>query len=282
MLKMARRRLAACLLNVSEGRNQAIVRDIAAAAVENQARWIPDSLFLQCASAGLPTSKEGCHSTANNHFRCNATVLNIFQDFEYNRSVITLAAPIEYLGNCILQACIEAFKRIDLGNQEGGHPRLGAVDLIPIHPLSEVVSVEDCGNIARNVGQSIVENIPSTSVFFFGAADLPEMRGLVVRRKQMKWYDGSAGHVAKTWDIGNQPTKKYGLTGIGAIPYMTNFNVTINTDNLGLGNSIAKKIRGSSPNGLFGVQAMAFPHQGMVEVACNVETLDLQKAVCSP
>ena len=274
---MARRKLAACLLNVSEGRSQALVRDIAAAAVKNQTIWAPDSSFLSESSA----LSEGTErkDDANTSFNCNATVLNIFQDREYNRSVITLAAPVEYLGACILDACDEAFSRIDLRNQDGGHPRLGAVDLIPIHPLSDAASLNVCGEIARKVGLSIVDRNPSTSVFFFGDADIPEKRGLVTRRKEMKWYDGKKGHVPSLWDIGCKPTEKFGLTAVGAIPYMTNFNVTIDSRNLDVGNQIAKKIRGSSPDGLFGVQSMAFPHMGMIEIACNVETMDLQQVV---
>ena len=277
--KMARRKIAACLLNVSEGRNQSLVRDIAAAAVNNQSKWTPDLSVLKNESVIMSGGKE---LDENAVFNCKATVLNIFQDLEYNRSVITLAAPIEYLGTCILQACEEAFSRIDLRGQDGRHPRLGAVDLIPVHPLSDAVSLIDCGKIARKVGKDIVEMIPSTSVFFFGEADVPEKRGLVERRKEMKWYDGKRGHVPALWDIGSKPSEKCGLTAIGAIPYMTNFNVTISTSDLHLGKEIAKEIRASSPNGLLGVQSMAFPHMGMIEIACNVETVDLQKVVSFP
>ena len=52
---------------------------------------------------------------------------------------------------------------------------------------------------------------------------------------------------------------------------MTNFNVMLNTNDLKLGQSIAKNIRQRS-GGLLGVQAMAFPHgETQVEVACNVD-----------
>ena len=275
---MARRRIAACLLNVSEGRNQSIIREIAAAAVKNESKWTSDASLLKSEFIKPPVAGD-FNDEAIASFTSNATVLNIFQDLEYNRSVITLAAPVEYLGTCIFQACEEAFRRIDLRTQEGYHPRLGAVDLIPIHPLSDAVSLVECGEIARKVGENIVKLIPNTSVFFFGEADLPEKRGLVARRKQMKWYGGKRGHTPTMWDIGTKPSEQYGLTAIGAIPYMTNFNITISTSSLDVGNQIAKKIRASSPNGLFGVQSMAFPHKGMIEIACNVETLDLQQKV---
>eukprot|EP00112_Aurelia_sp_Birch-Aquarium-sp1_P011493 Seg2416.4 transcript_id=Seg2416.4/GoldUCD/mRNA.D3Y31 product="Glutamate formimidoyltransferase" protein_id=Seg2416.4/GoldUCD/D3Y31 len=285
------RRVAACLLNVSEARNHMLVTEIAEAAVKNEESWIPDLTFKnehqlsgqstsllgeENSSSHLGTGLESCSFSDT---KCKGTVLNIFADVEYNRSVITLAAPIEFLGTCIFQACQKAFKEIDLSCQTGGHPRLGAVDLIPIHPLSRNLSLDECGELARKLGETIAKDIPGTSMFFFGSADTPNKRGLVERRKAMNWFGLKQRQFfeSKFWDIGDKFTPQCGITGIGAIPYMTNFNVAIGTDDLEIGNSIAKAIRGSSPNGLYGVQSMAFHHDGLIEVACNVETIDLQK-----
>lgn len=50
-----------------------------------------------------------------------------------------------------------------------------------------------------------------------------------------------------------------------------NCNVTIDTQDVGFGRQIATALRATSPGGLVGVQAMAFAHEGKVEIACNVE-----------
>ncbi|XP_068926226.1 formiminotransferase N-terminal subdomain-containing protein isoform X3 [Petaurus breviceps papuanus] len=180
-------RLAACLLNISEARRKNVVEKIAKAA-----------LFEE-------NGKE--HS--------EATVLNIFSDYDYNRSVITIAAPVEKLVNSVLAACVEAFQVIDMEVQEGIHPCLGAVDLIPIYPLSGV-GVKECGMVARSIGAS---------------------------------------------------------------PYVMNCNVTIDSQDLTTGKKIASSIRGSSVDGLKGVQAMAFPHNGKIEIACNVESFEDQNPI---
>lgn len=57
-----------------------------------------------------------------------------------------------------------------------------------------------------------------------------------------------------------------------------NCNVTIDSQDLSLGKEIARAIRGSTPYGLKGVQAMAFPHEGKIEIACNVESFENQEA----
>ncbi|KAM9035129.1 formiminotransferase N-terminal subdomain-containing protein isoform X2 [Sarcophilus harrisii] len=180
-------RLAACLLNISEARRKNVVEKIAKAA-----------LFEE-------NGKE--HS--------EVTVLNIFSDYDYNRSVITIAGPVENLVNSVIAACVEAFQVIDMEVQEGIHPCLGAVDLIPIYPLFGV-GVKECGMVARSIGAS---------------------------------------------------------------PYVMNCNVTIDSQDLATGKKIASVIRGSNVDGLRGVQAMAFPHDGKIEIACNVESFEDQKPI---
>lgn len=61
--------------------------------------------------------------------------------------------------------------------------------------------------------------------------------------------------------------------GVGASPYVMNCNVTIDTQDIALGRSISTAIRESTPGGLPGVQVLALPHEGTVEIACNVESV---------
>ncbi|KAJ7362031.1 Formiminotransferase domain, N-terminal subdomain [Desmophyllum pertusum] len=144
--------------------------------------------------------------------------------------------------------------------------------LVPIHTISTSVSLAECGDIALNLGRRLVNSVKGTSVFLFGHADQPLVRGLVERRKAVNWYHGKHGMDFSRvgWDLGTPPSQRYGCTGIGAIPYITNCNITIDCQDLGLGREIAKAIR-ATPGGLAGVQSMAFEHEGRVEIACNVE-----------
>ncbi|XP_075385387.1 formiminotransferase N-terminal subdomain-containing protein isoform X2 [Tenrec ecaudatus] len=241
-------RLAACLLNISEARRKHVVENIAKAALLEE--------------------------NGKNH--PEVSVLNIFSDLDYNRSVITIAASIDTLGSSVLAACGEAFRSINMEAQDGIHPCLGAVDLIPIYPLSGV-AVEECGSVARSIAENLVLSVPGSSVFLFGEADLPEKRSLVQRRKQLGWFTRRDFSALKP-DLGAAPARRCGLTGVGASPYVMNCNVTIDSQDLTTGREIASGIRGSSASGLKGVQAMAFPHDGKIEIACNVESFEEQEA----
>ena len=241
--------LAACLLNISEGRQHHIIEKVAkAAGIGNKSPYVGE-------------------------FKCQSTVLNIFSDNDYNRSVLTIVATLDQIQNSVINACKEAYNHINLKLHEGEHPRLGSVDLIPIYPLIPSVSLSRCGEIAQKIGNRLVDEVPGTSIFWFGYADRPNLRGLVECRKEVSWYKGKQGLKWDNlkYDHGQPPTSRYGLTGIGASPYVMNCNVTMETKNLAIGHEIAQAIRGTSSGGLKGVQTMAFRHEGAIEIACNVE-----------
>lgn len=239
------RQLVACLLNVSEARRKDLVETVAKAALY---------------------STEGVR-------REDTTVLNIFNDHDYNRSVITIVATITSIREAVLSACEKACGLIDMRTHTGVHPCMGAVDLIPIYPLGEEVGVEDCAKEARAVAQGLTERVPGTSAFLFGWADSPLQRGLARRRKEMGWFKKTPDLLDIRPDVGPEPQKRFGLTGVGASPYVMNCNVTIDTQDIDLGRSIATAIRESTPGGLPGVQVLALPHEGAVEIACNVESV---------
>ncbi|KAG8521023.1 Formiminotransferase N-terminal subdomain-containing protein, partial [Galemys pyrenaicus] len=126
------------------------------------------------------------------------------------------------------------------------------------------------------LAENLVLRVPGSSVFLFGEADLPGKRSLVQRRKQLGWFTRRE-FSALAPDLGATPDRRCGLTGIGASPYVMNCNVTIDSQDLALGKEIANAIRGSNVNGLKGVQVMAFPHEGKIEIACNVESFEDQE-----
>ncbi|XP_038064562.1 glutamate formimidoyltransferase-like [Patiria miniata] len=256
----AMKRLGICLLNISEGRNAQVVEAVATAAVS--------------------TAREVPASDADLGLHCKSTVLNIFSDYDYNRSVLTIAAPLHHLSDSVYNACREAYGRIDLGDQHGVHPRLGAVDLLPIYPLSEDVSVGECGVIAKGIASNLARDIPGTSFFLFGSSDVPKNIDLVARRKQVGWFLGKhqMDYGSLQHDLGSSPSPRYGLTGAGGSLYVTNYNVSIATGDVSIGHEIAGRIRSTTPGGLPGVRVMAFAHEGTVEIACNVENVPMENA----
>ncbi|XP_066497367.1 formiminotransferase N-terminal subdomain-containing protein isoform X2 [Hoplias malabaricus] len=179
------RRLVACLLNISEGRQKDLVEKVAQAAI---------------------TDSHGGRQKGT-------TVLNIFSDYDYNRSVITIVASIELIKEAVLSACERAFSLIDMKEHKGVHPCMGAVDLVPLYPLGEEVDLKDCGKKAQALAAALTERVLGTSAFYFGWADVPQCRGLAQRRKEIGWFRKDTNLDTIQPDIGPQPSKRYGLTG---------------------------------------------------------------------
>ena len=232
-------KLATCLLNISEARNMEVVRAVIKAAVDTITRTSP----------------------------IGATVLNAFVDTEYNRSVITISGRLRSLENAVVSACEAATRLIDMRTHIGGHPRLGSVDLIPLHPITEDTSIKDCDILANQIVSRLTESVPESSFFIYGSQ--PGQRGLIERRKEFGWFQSSVNPDAAP-DIGTLDSR-CGLTGVGAAPYMSNFNISLETSDLRLAERVLRAIR-SSTGGFPGVSAMALPHHNNnVEIACNVD-----------
>ena len=273
-------KLAACCLNISEGRNQQLIESIANAAVAGQSTWTKAN--------NIQHREDTQIYDGNNHTHIpgiKATVLSVYSDPIFNRSNVTIVAPLDYLAHSVVQACQTAFESVDLTKHvDFNHPRLGAVDLVPIHPLTKDVPLVSCASIACEIARNLTDSVPGSSVFLFGAADALG-RGLVERRKQMKWFSETNADGSFQRDRNVKPdlgtfTKQYGVTAVGAIPYMTVLNMILDTDKLDIGQKIARSVRASNKMcGLPGVQAMAFKKKDVVEVACNIDTPNLQVGI---
>ena len=175
------------------------------------------------------------------------------------------------LEDAVVSACREAFRLIDLQHHRGLHPRLGAVDLIPVHPSTEETSLQECESLATRVCRRLLTEAPGSSFFLyrFGV----EASSLARRRKEVGWFRSQV-------TPGLQPTlgqltPRRGLTGAGASPLMANFNISLETRDRQVGTRLLSNIRQSS-GGLPGVSAMCFPRQQGLELVCNVDMFSLE------
>src|SRR5690242_21381119 len=83
-----------------------------------------------------------------------AWVLDLHNDADHNRCVVTLAGKPEPVAEAALLGAAKAAELIDLRRHRGEHPRIGAIDVLPFVPI-EGVSMEDCVALARRAGQEI-------------------------------------------------------------------------------------------------------------------------------
>src|SRR3954463_10694292 len=192
-------------------------------------------------------------------------------DTDHNRCVITLVGDRDAIAEAAIRGVGKAAELIDLTKHQGAHPRMGAADVVPFIPI-EGVSLEDCVQIARHVGQEIWKRYQIPIYFYEAAAASSERQNLEnIRRGQ---FEGIRADIetnpARKPDVGDprvHPTA--GATVVGARKALIAYNVFLNTTDVDIAKKVAKAVRYSS-GGLRYVKGAGFLVRGLAQVSMNL------------
>ena len=232
-------RIVECVPNFSEGRNPDVVAAIVAAV-----RAMPGVL-----------------------------VLDQEMDHDHHRAVLTLAGEPEAVAEAVFRCAQVAAERVDLRHHQGGHPRVGATDVVPFIPIRGI-TMEQCVALARQVGARIGRDLDIPVYLYERAATRPERTNLeAIRRGNL---EGLASRLAADplWMPDFGPPRLHptaGATVVGARPPLIAYNVNLDTADLEIAKAIAKVVRFSS-GGLPCVKAIGVPlaSRGIVQVSMNL------------
>ena len=193
-------------------------------------------------------------------------------DPSHNRSVFTMVGERDEIKRAALDLAWKAVRTIDLRQHHGQHPRIGAIDVIPLIPIADV-TMSDCVELAREVGQAIGERLQVPVFLYEEAATREDRRRLEnIRRGQFEGLTARMREPAWAPDFGPPaPHPSAGATAVGARLPLIAFNVNLATDRLDLAKRIAAAVRESS-GGLRSVKALglALPSRGIVQVSMNL------------
>lgn len=199
-------------------------------------------------------------------------LLDYSPDADHNRTVVTMIGSPEGIEKAAFNLAAKASELIDMSIHTGGHPRMGATDVVPFIPVSDV-TMDECIEIAKRVGKKIGEELNIPVYLYEDAASKPERRNLADIRKGQ--YEGFFEKINKPeWKPDYGPDKmnaKSGCTAVGARVPLVAFNVNLGTENLEIADSIAKKVRFIG-GGLRFVKAMGvkLEDRGIVQVSMNL------------
>jgi glutamate formiminotransferase len=186
-------------------------------------------------------------------------------DPDHHRSVFTFFGSAERVLEAAVALAAVAVARIDLRAHRGAHPRIGALDVLPVVPFGSA-TIEDAGSLARACATRIwnVLGVPS---FLYGAAapglrrSLPEVRA--------GEFEGLAAR-SGAFDAGDRPHPSAGAIAVGARTPLVAFNIELATHDLALGNAIARCLR-ERGGGLIGLRVIALVRgTGCVQISCNL------------
>ncbi len=179
-------------------------------------------------------------------------LISHFPDPDFNRTVIEVIGRPEPLKEALLEMAGESIRLIDMREQSGSHPRIGAQDTIPLFPLTGA-TVEDCRLLAEEIGQEIFRRY-QVPVYFSGEnARTPERRSLdYIRRGQFEGLLKVAHTPERRPDIGPaalHPTAGAVIVSSGKQGLVA-YNVVLDSKDIELARSLAAAVRG--PSGGFG------------------------------
>ena len=203
-------KLIECVPNFSEGRDQNVIREI------TDAIKSADGVSLLDVDPGAST----------------------------NRTVVTFVGSPDAAVEAAFRGITKAVELIDMRKHKGAHPRMGATDVCPFIPVSNVNWDEaiDCANrLAKRVGDEL--KIP---VYLYEKAAKNKSRSnlSVIRVGE---YEGFFEKIRQPeWKPDFGPAvfnEKSGATVIGVRDFLVAYNANLNTKSVRRANSVAFDVR---------------------------------------
>ncbi|MDT7880008.1 MAG: glutamate formimidoyltransferase [Candidatus Hydrothermia bacterium] len=205
-------------------------------------------------------------------------ILDVHSDENHNRSVLTFVGVPHQVEEAILRMFETAISLIDLNKHSGTHPRIGAIDVVPLVPIRNY-SVDEAIKLSRKIGKKIYEKF-GVPVYFYELSakredrkDLPSIRNIGFEKlREDILYDDY-----RIPDIGERklhPTA--GATVIGVREFLIAYNVLLDTNDLEIAKKIAKKLR--EKTGYFkGIRviAMSLASKNKCQISINIYKPDI-------
>jgi len=203
--------------------------------------------------------------------KAGVKLLDYSSDKDHNRSVITLVGEPEAIKIVVVEAMGVAKDLIDLTKHDGQHPRMGATDVVPFIPISNI-DMEGCVALAKEVAALAYKEHGIPSFLYEGAASAPHRNNLSkVRKGQFEKMAEKVKDPQWAPDFGDTIHPTAGITAIGAREFLVAYNVILGTDNLDVAKKIGKMVRNSG-GGFSKVKAMgiAMEERNLVQVSMNL------------
>lgn len=203
-------RLVECVPNFSEGRRPEVIE-----AIVGEARAVAD-----------------------------VKVVDVKADASHNRVVVTLIGEPQAVKTAAFRACAKAAELIDMEHHQGEHPRIGATDVIPFIPVTDI-TIEECVELAEQLGAEIADKLGIPVYLYEAAAKSPARKNLPdIRKGQYEGLKADIGNPERHPDFG--PAKMHpsaGATVVGARQFLVAYNINLSTSDVKIAKKIANCIR---------------------------------------
>ena len=172
------------------------------------------------------------------------SMLDIDPGADTNRTVVTFVGEPDAVLEGAFEGVKKASELIDMRNHSGEHARMGATDVCPLVPVSNV-TVEECIEYSKILAKRVGEEL-GISVFLYenSASNEDRVNLATIRAGE---YEGMAEKIIlPEWKPDYGPTKlneTAGVTAIGCRNFLIAYNFNLNTQSKKIASDIALDVR---------------------------------------
>jgi glutamate formiminotransferase len=214
-------------------------------------------------------------SAIGDAFAKDVPLLDVHADPDHHRSVFTIAGHEESLVESLLAGIAVAVELIDLREHDGVHPRIGAVDVVPLVPL-EPTGIDSAALAARTLAQRIGTEL-GLPVFLYGEVG--------AGRRPAFFRSGGLDELRRRVAVGElapdegprRIDPRSGAVLVGARHALVAYNLDLATGDVAVAMAIAAAVRESS-GGMPGVQAIGLQLSGSGRLQVSMNVIDLERA----
>lgn len=171
-------------------------------------------------------------------------LLNVDPGKATNRTVVTFVGEPQAVVHAAFAGIAKAAELIDMSKHKGEHPRMGATDVCPFIPISNI-SMEETASYAQQLAKMVGEKL-GIAVYLYEAAQSNEKRKnlSIIRAGEYEGFFKKIKEAEWKPDFGPvEHSVKSGSTVIGARDFLVAYNVNLNTTSTRRANAIAFDVR---------------------------------------
>lgn len=209
-----------------------------------------------------------------------AVLADYSADVDHNRMVATILGGPSAIRQAILDAACVAVENIDLRQHSGVHPRIGAVDVVPLVPIRDI-TMEECVMLSYSIGRELAGQF-GLPVYLYERSARPGHPSSLPQIRAGEFEELAKGPLIgeRTPDFGPQQVHpSAGAVVVGAREPLIAYNIDLATPKLAVAQRIAAVIRRErqSRSELTGVRALGLilPSRGRAQVSMNLTRPDL-------
>ena len=171
-------------------------------------------------------------------------LLNVDPGKATNRTVVTFVGEPGQVIEAAFRAISVAAKLIDMSKHKGEHPRMGATDVCPLIPISNI-TIEETVVYAKKLGDRVGRDLKIPVYLYEAAQSNPARKNLSIIRSGE--YEGFFEKIKlPEWKPDYGPKEFNIISGasvIGVRDFLVAYNVNLNTTSVRRANSVAFDIR---------------------------------------